>query len=297
MDQDVMNAKSDAAAIIGAIEAMGDHRIVSEVGEDVVKLLVPKGKTIVDLTAEIDKRATFPRRATGTVNVDTLDSFLAIVGRHAGIATVVYVHDCDAPSIVAVLNDTAPECAPGWRDFRVSYTPKLSDEWNAWQAQDGETMSQGLFAEHLEDRCLDVISLDLAGPKTQGIVGQLGVRCATPATLQGLAKGLSVRVDSSVKEVRRLDSGECQVLYNEEHKGEDGKPLSIPNAFVIAIPVFVGGDAYAHVVRLRYRLSGGRVSWAYSVVHADTARRDAVLDMATKIRAALPSVLCIEGVA
>lgn len=287
----------DSAAIIDAVERLGEAQsfTIEADGQVLEKLVLPRGMQVVDVQSELDKRAPKPLRATGSISVDTLDAFIALTARHACPSTVVYVHNADQPSLVAVINDTAKLSTPGWRDFRVVYSPKLSDEWKAWKSADGKSLSQVEFAALLEDRCLDVVPPSSVGPKTKGIIEQLGVRAATPADLQGLARGLSIKVDLAVKEIRRLDSGEAQVVYSEEHRGDDGKPLSVPNAFVIAIPVFIGGAAYSHVVRLRYRAVGGRITWAYGVVHADTARRDAVLDMAAKLRDALPEVLTIEG--
>jgi len=288
------NRPSDAQAIVDAVERLSRPMpLYDEAGA--AKLVVPKGMTVVDIQADLDKRAEAPRRATGDVRVNTLEAFIALTNRHVSPETVVYVDDGAQPKLVAVLNDHGGGAEPGWRDHRIVYLPALSEEWKAWAANEGKPLAQVTFAELLEDRCLDVIAPSSAGPKTQGIIEQLGVKAAYPAELQGLAKGLSVKVDQHVKEVRRLDSGEMQVIYSEQHNGEDGKPLSVPNAFVVAIPVFLGGAAYTHVVRLRYRAREGRITWSYNVVHADQAKRDAVLDMMSTVREKLPEALVVEG--
>ena len=40
-------------------------------------------------------------------------------------------------------------------------------------------------------------------------------------------------------------------------------------AFLLAIPVFRGGDLYQIAVRLRYRVQGGAVSWSFELHGAD----------------------------
>jgi uncharacterized protein YfdQ (DUF2303 family) len=297
MMNNINEEKNNASSIIEAMKTYHrpwTQKIGDEEGINTTVLFTPKGMCQFDIQAELDKRAPAPRRAFGEVKANTLAAFVALVARHSSPKTVIYVDDGPQPKLVAVLNDHAAGADPNWRDHRVVYTPTLSDEWKAWAANEGKPLAQTAFAELLEDRCLDVIAPSSAGPSTQGIITQLGVKAAQPAELQGLARGLSIKVDQHVKEVRRLDSGEAQVIFAEQHTGDDGKPLSVPNAFVIAVPVFVGGAAYTHVVRLRYRASGGRITWSYNVVHADQAKRDAVLDM-RGVCEKLPEVLVVEG--
>jgi len=288
--------ESSAQSIIEAIERLAVPKpFYAEAG--LAKIVVPRGMQVVDIQGELDKRATAPRRCEGSVSVNTLEAFIALTSRHVSPETVIYVSDGDRPALIAVLNDHGEGAEPGWRDHRIVYQPALSEEWTAWAGSDGKPLTQVQFAEHLEDRCLDVIVPSSAGPKTQSIVGRLGVKTASPAELQGLANGLSIKVDLHVKEIRRLDSGESQVIYAEQHNAEDGKPLSVPNAFVVAVPVFLGGAAYTHVVRLRYRAREGRITWSYNVVHADQAKRDAILDIMSTLRGAetLSEALVVEG--
>jgi len=283
---------SDTQAIISAID-QSPRLVVQQVG-DLTYGVYPASCKTIDIQAEIDKRMPAPARHQGAIAVDTLSAFVALVGRYAHSGSVIYVHDDCAPRMVAVINDHDHEGA-GWRDFRITYTPALSPEWVAWSKRDGSQMSQADFAGHLEDRCLDIISPVSVGPKTKDVIEQLGVRAATPAELQGLARGLHIKMDVQVKETRCLSSGETQIFYGEEHKDSDGKPLSVPNAFVIAIPVFVGGVGYSQVVRLRYKASSGRIAWSYSIVSPDAARRDAVLGMVAALQETLPGVLTVEG--
>lgn len=296
MDE-LIKTEGDAQAIIDAVKELHEPfwQAFGEGESATTAFFVPKGMERIPIQDELDKRADAPRRAAGDVRANTLEAFVALTNRHASPDTVIYVDDGAQPKLIAVLNDHGAGAEPGWRDHRIVYLPTLSEEWKAWAANEGKPLAQVAFAELLEDRCLDVITPASAGPKTQGIIEQLGVKAAMPAELQGLAKGLSIKVDQHVKEVRRLDSGEAQIMYSEQHNGEDGKPLSVPNAFVIAIPVFGGGAAYTHVVRLRYRAREGRITWSYNVVHADQAKRDAVLDMMATIREKLPEALVVEG--
>ncbi len=72
--------------------------------------------------------------------------------------------------------------------------------------------------------------------------------------------------------------------FSEEHKGDDGQPLTIPCAFHILIPVFRGGPRYSMPVRLRYRTGGGKVSWFFELHEPHLFRLDAVTDALTIVR-------------
>ena len=263
------------------------------------RVAVPKGLTLIDVQSEMDKRADAralnPRRATGTVKTDTVESFVMMVTRHASDSTTVFMDTVDKPNIVAVFNDHRPGEGPGWRDHRAVHTPRLSDEWLAWTGNQNKNMSQGDFVSFLEDRFLEVINQDMLLPKTREMANELGVKVASQDVVRGLAKGLDVKVDMAVKDVRKLDSGEVQVFYSEEHKASDGKPLSVPNAFAIGIPVFVNGPRYCLLVRLRYRVREGRVTWFYNVIRAEETKRDVVNDIVQTLRKELPDVLVVEG--
>ena len=80
------------------------------------------------------------------------------------------------------------------------------------------------------------------------------MKLSSPQALKGLSKGLSIRVKHKVSRIVNLQSGEGCMEFSEEHKGDDGQPLTIPCAFHILIPIFRGGAKYSIPVRLRYRL-------------------------------------------
>jgi len=294
--------KSDIRTVMDEMKELHIPNVIllGEGSEDQsFRVALPKGLTLIDVQSEMDRRADAramnPRRATGTVKTDTVESFVMMVTRHASESTTVFMDTVGTPNIVAVFNDHRPGEGPGWRDHRAVHTPRLSDEWLAWTGNQNKYMSQSDFVGFLEDRCLNVINRDAILPKTQDIAAELGLKVAGPEAIRGLAKGLDVKVDMAVKDVRKLDSGEAQVFYSEEHKGSDGKPLSVPNAFAIGIPVFVNGPRYCLLVRLRYRVREGRVTWFYSVIRAEETKRDVVNDIVQTLRKELPDVLVVEG--
>mgnify|MGYP001616645358 FL=1 len=97
-----------------------------------------------------------------------------------------------------------------------------------------------------------------------------------------------------MREHRRLASGEATLLFEETHKGADGQPLKVPAAFLVAIPVLRGGPLYRVPVLLRYRVQGGKVSWAISLYDAQ-GRIDHALGEARTRVAEVTGLLVLEG--
>ena len=97
----------------------------------------------------------------------------------------------------------------------------------------------------------------------------VGGKFATPSRMMELARGVKVTAGHKVSQIVNTASGEGKISFSEEHKDENGAPISIPNIFLIVIPVFYNGPAYRVAVRLRYRLSGGSVVWFFQIYRID----------------------------
>ena len=95
------------------------------------------------------------------------------------------------------------------------------------------------FASFLEDHIVDVLN-ESGGLSSDAdnFVKMTGGKFATPSKLIEIARGLQVNEASVVKEARNLSTGESEFTFDTQHTGADGKPLKMPNLFVIAIPVF-----------------------------------------------------------
>lgn len=265
-------------------------------GEKAVVVAFPRAMEKVDVSREFEEFAGHPRRAKGSTYVRTVDSFCDLVARKTAesptLSPIVYYNE-DRPVFHAVLNDHGAE--PGFRDYTVSFSPAFSDEWQAWTSASGKGMCQTDFAEFLEERGLDVTDASLVSDKARKTLSDMGIQAASPATLQQLARKFSLTVKQSVKEARNLASGEVQILFSSEHQGEDGRPLTVPNGFLIAIPIFRNGPLYAMIARLRYRLHDQRITWFYQLEQVDKNRRDALSDMVTTIRERLSYLPFIEA--
>ena len=231
---------------------------------------VPPGvtlKTLHELTAHFQPT---PLRPQGTVQVKDIEALIAYVNAFRGPGTFVFADPDQAPPLfTAVLNHHHPHGEggsygdPHWGDWRCAFALKLSPEWQAWRAASGQAMRQGDFAEFLEERLAEVApppSADESGPLAE-LGRMLGLAFASREELVQLSRTFRIKAELNVASARLLSSGEGELLWKEEHRDEQGKPVRVPGLFVIAIPVFERGPVYKLVVRLRYRVAGQTVSF------------------------------------
>jgi uncharacterized protein YfdQ (DUF2303 family) len=247
-------------------------------------LVVPAGRQVVDVRQYLDPYLDEPRRIRGTSRHQRLESFLAHVARFKDDGTAIFVDVAHKPpTACAVYNYNPGPGKPRHGDHRSVYGFQLSEEWAVWTGIRGP-LGQGAFAELIEERILDVIEPDAAGEGAKTFAAKTGTTYASPSALLDLSRGLSIRVEASVTQVVKLQSGESQFSYGEAHKTDKRADLTIPGAFLLALRVFDGGDYYQVPARLRYRHKEGQISWSIDLYRADRVFDDAVESVLKEIR-------------
>lgn len=298
-------ADTDAKAIIEAARIYGDVQTFTvERGdtEQIPVAAVPQGRTLHNLKSFFDAYLPAPERRKGTATVTTVASFIDLVNRFKDQESVVFADNGDNPSLLAVLDynpaEPSPEEAAGggakagaarFGEHRVAYRFPLSKEWVAWMEASKRAMSMADFAQFLEDRILDVRNPDEAkGNETiQAFVSQLGVALATPQKLMELSRGLTVNVNLKATQGINLTSGEGRLSFESKHTDEAGKEMSVPGAFVIAIPVFKLGPLWSIPVRLRHAVSqDGKVSWSIALQRTDWLLEAVIKEACEQVEAA-----------
>jgi len=238
-------------------------------------LIVPQGKRIESLKPILDQYRALPERRKGTAQLRDVESFIALVDRFKGDASIIYANpDRTQPSVTAVF-DYSPRGGDAtqadWHRHRATYAPQLSDEWKAWSARNGQQMQQAEFAAFIEDRVTDLVVPNLDDPRLKTFAGLVDGVWASPADMVRLSRGLQINVESVVKNAQVLNSGELSIVYEEVHRDGAGEPLKVPTLFRIAIPVFYAGELYGITARLRYRQNAGKITWWYQLVRPDLA--------------------------
>jgi len=272
--------------------------IVTEVTDGDVQapvLLAPKaggGFELQSIRTHLDQYRRRPERRSGTAILTTIESFIAHTNRFKDADSALFGDsNPEKPSLLAVLDYHCQTAAgdPRFGVHRGHFSFPVSDEWKAWTKADGTKMEQAEFAEFIEDRLGDLIAApDFTKAETEAdrklkeFADLVGGNFASPSKMVELSRGMAIHTDERVKQIVNLSTGEIQVQYEAAHNDAAGAPLKVPNLFMLAIPVFEGGDLYRIPVRLRYRSSGGRVSWFFELYRADKVFKHAIEEAFTK---------------
>ncbi len=107
------------------------------------------------------------------------------------------------------------------------------------------------------------------------MIQTLGIAAAPPNKMIEISRGIQIHVKDKVEQAFTTASGEVSFQYKTEHQNAAGKPIVVPSLFAIAIPVFESGPLYRMLVRLRYRLKEGDLSWHIELFQPDKTFRHA----------------------
>lgn len=253
---------SDAQAVVDVTLAAAEPtELLSEARYGYV---VPEGGTLVLVDPLADRFLPTPRRASGTTTVYDPGSLAAVWDKYSTDASELYA-DPKVFAVTAVLNADGGVGDPAHRDHRAVLACVTTPAWQAWEAMDGRLGDQVKFAEHLEDR-----SVDLHDPSAADMLELAQLFEATT----------KVDFESGVN----LGSGQRGLVYKETVAAKAGHTgqLTIPSTFTVAVQVFEGGDAYKMVARLRYRIGNGNLTIGYKLERPEDVKRAAFDDVVAK---------------
>lgn len=254
-DQNENRAALDAGVALAEPTAL-------DVSTPVYSLALPYHGTHALIDTE--KFAPAPRRPKGVYRPATVESLIAVVKRyHDSKRTTVWVHPTSG-HVEVVFNDNA--AAPAWRDHRAVLDLTVTPKWRHWMSRDGQLMTQGTFAEHVED-------------------GVAEIHKPPAADMLELAQTFHAHNQASFRSAIRLQDGTVQVQYDEELDAKAGRSaqMKIPTEFKLAISPFLGEAPYAVTALLRYRVSGGKLSIGYKLSRPDEVVRDALAKIAGRL--------------
>lgn len=255
-------------------------------------MVVPRGTELRPIKPLLDAFRTAPERRKGTAVLTDLASFIAHTVRFADTDSVIFANsDPQKPSLTSVLDyhRIGADGAPRFGQHRAVHRFPLSEPWSLWAQADGKVLTHREFAELIEDRIGDILLPPLSAEtdedaKLHEVVRGLGLTLAGPTRLLELSRGLKVNEESRVTCAHNLSTGEIQIQFETEHKDGAGAPLKVPNAFLVGMPVFENGAPYRVIMKLRYRLNGGKVVWIVQRHRPDLTFKHAFDEACQRVR-------------
>lgn len=226
---------------------------------DIPLLALPVGSKVESL----EQYLPIPSRVKRDFTAGSEESFIHYVDRWKGPHSAIFA-DGKNRKVVAILDEHVDAGAPSWCSHKATYPCLFSRQWRAWAERDGKEANQGAFLEFVEDHLDDFKS---PGPMEM---------------LQIIAEFRVVR-RQSFGSSQVLSSGEVDFTYSNLNNTEES--IKVPEIFEIGIPVFERGPRYKVKVRLRYRITEGKLSLWYQIIDPDRYIEDAFEQVCETIHA------------
>lgn len=257
-----MTALGDAEAIIGtAIDSVAPIELDPEKRYAVSYGGSGDSAGVQIIEPVIDAHRAAPRRVSGSAVVFDPDGLNVLWEKYSTDASELFA-DPTAFNLTAVFNADTDGETPGFRDHRAVLQCVVTTAWKKWLALDGKLGEQTVFAEHLEDRAIDLIN-------------------PVAAEMLELAQHFEASTKVDFQSAANLGSGQRGLVYKETvaaKAGETGQ-IVIPQVFEIGVQVFEGGPAYKINARLRYRIREGKLFIGYALERPEDTKRLAFDDV------------------
>jgi uncharacterized protein YfdQ (DUF2303 family) len=259
--------RGDYQAMIDAVRQTNAPAVLDPEAAQIV--IVPAGS--VAFQPDLSAWRAHPSRRTGEYRPSTVEAFAAVGKLYADDATTVWVHPTSG-EVVAVFDDNAGK-DPGWRKHSAKLQLQKTPEWLYWTAKDNTMMSQGDFAEHIEGGLEEIARPDAAD-------------------VLEMAQSFHASHEASFRSQQRLASGEVQFLYDETIKATAGATgqLTVPTTILLTIAPFIAEAREQITARLRFRLSGGKLTLGYILDRPDSVLQAALEGVAERLGKDFPRV-------
>lgn len=234
-----------------------------------------KSQRFTSLKQLIEEQRLAPARRKGTARADTLAAFIALTDRHKDDDSAIFGKTSwPDPKLTAVIDYDRAGVDARSGEHQIVYAFPLTEEFKAWVNGNAKAMDQEIFAAFIEEHAAE-LSAPMDGERSH-FEPLFKEKFATPSEMLELSRHLEVHVSAKAKQGIRLQTGERQVEFTEEHQNSKGERIVIPGIFMVSVPAFVDGDAVRIPARLRYRISGGDIKWFYQLYRWEFFLREQV---------------------
>lgn len=237
-------------------------------------LLVPNGMKAESVKKYLDEYREKPERRAGTIKTSRVQSFIDITNRFKGPSSVLFaevnVEDRKISANITAIFDYHPSGEDTQNadnlGHRATYGFPISKAFKNWLDQNTNAMSQIEFAYFLEKRINDMSS---PTEEDKALIEGLKPKFADPIEILELSRDLEIYSNEAFVSRNKLSSGETELKFTNQHVDGSGKPIKIPDFFVINVPVFEGGPRQRVLSQLRYRKKDSTVVWFFELYNID----------------------------
>lgn len=221
--------------------------------EEVHAVIIPRDCELKSLAEFQYPDGRPPSRIKTTVALRDADSFLKYLGVFRDIHTRVFA-DPKALSFLAVIdyhqprNESTELVVPEFLSHRATLALEKDERWNIWTGKNEKVFSQTEFAEFIEDNNADIFE-------------------PSAACMLEIARDLHAHTEVNFDSKVKPSNGQVQLRYNEVVTAGVGPAgaVEVPEVFKIQIPVFFGEGLVSIQCRLRYRITGGKLTFHYKM--------------------------------
>jgi uncharacterized protein YfdQ (DUF2303 family) len=145
------------------------------------------------------------------------------------------------------------------RRHGVTLTLETTQRWKTWKAMNGLPKGQEEFATFIEDNLADIYA-----PSDEPSM-------PAAADMLEISRSLEASTAHTFKQSTNLKNGQRVLQYNEQINGVAGQQgdMTIPDEFIIRLPIFLNQKPVEVRCRLRFRISGGKLSMWFSMIRVD----------------------------
>lgn len=242
-----LDAAIDGARLASPLIDRGDRQFA----------FVPDGYTLKDITDPLR----LPSRIRQQVVLDDRASLTAFVNRFQNDDAVL-IADYDNLTVRAQIDFHSAALDPMACEFRADLVLRKSEEFQRWDAVEGELHEQGWFAEFLEENAVDIVDPE-------------------PAVMIEISRDLEATQDVVFKSGARPESGDRAFVYETETrtKGE----IKVPREFAISIPIYNGEEPETLRARFRFRVTPKGLQLGFVWHRVEYLRRAHFAAIATQV--------------
>jgi uncharacterized protein YfdQ (DUF2303 family) len=242
----------DDAKSILTVRDLARESMGPQTSEKVHYALVPEGSKLVSLRDQQYPHGLPPERIVAGLSMLEASSFCSYVNSFKDHRTRIFADTrISTLGFLAVLDyhpaGSSEDNAPQFLSHRAAFVLRHSEEWLLWHGKHDKLIPQSDFAEFLEDNRADIVKPD-------------------SATMLEVAKDLQAHSEVNFASKINSQSGAATLTFDEQIKATVATgQITVPEIFTVRIPVFFGEPAIDIHARLRFRISGGKLSFQFKL--------------------------------